>query len=164
MIKLLIVPALVAAQFLTWAGGSLYMCVACDGSVAIDLGPGNCHRCHDHEQGADEHGHEHGCGCDHAIASKTHEHAVSPQAEGSHQASAPCDCEHVQITNEQSVTASRQSVVERALDHLLHAGALPVCLPAPLALATQLERCLSVAPSVEHSPQLRALGSIVLRC
>lgn len=164
MIKLLIVPALVVAQFMTWAGGSLYMCVACDGSVGIDLGPGNCHRCHGEEHAAGEHRHEHDCGCCHANKTSDHEHARQPQADHGVEAGRPCDCQHQLIASEQSAAASRQSHVERALDHLLHGGVAVVSLPAPLALAQQVERLLSVAPSVEHSPQLAALSSTVLRC
>jgi len=164
MARFLVVTTLVVAQFMTWAGGSLYMCVACDGSVGIDLGPGACHRCHGEQRAAGEHRHEHDCGCCRANETAKHERALQPPADDRSEAGRPCDCQHQLIASEQSSAAWRQSQVERALEHLLHGSVAVVALPAPLTHVQQIERPLFVATTVEHSPQLAALSATVLRC
>jgi len=154
MTKRLIASALIATQLLSWASGSLYMCVASDGSVAVDGGPASCNRYRSHKVC------QRSSCCDAACC---HDHHDAAPCDGAIVlASGWCDCRHVLISHSQATTATRQSAIDA--ERLSHASIATLPTPVSPMLAEHGENCLRLDPSCEPPPHLRALGSIVLRC
>jgi hypothetical protein len=154
MRKPLISLALVAAQMLTWATGSLYACVSADGSACVDRGPQFCECCHGPQAEWAPHEAVHPKSCvDHGCHAAEMEfvHAWS---------AAPCGCQH-QSMGEAAKAVTRG--VKIAVDLSLRSSALSTCVKAPTASSRRavFETAISAYVGSERDVSLR---TAVLRC
>jgi hypothetical protein len=146
--------ALVATQLVTCASGSLYMCLASDGTVAVDRGPASCGHCQSHKHGEND-----SCGgkfCQLGEPSHPATRDVSLVLQGG-----PCNCQHVPMAQAPS-SPPRQTTLY--LQRLTHDSLVALPTLAAMDLVGHIEQVLRLPPAHDAPPQLRALSSVVLRC
>jgi len=90
-----LIPLLLTGQIISWNAFPLFLCMDCDGSLCIDLGPGSCACC--------RHGHHWTEDLSSILSANGSEHSRSHDSCDRHQPpvtieATPCDCTHLQIT------------------------------------------------------------------
>ncbi|HEX4146760.1 MAG TPA: hypothetical protein VHY91_24905 [Pirellulales bacterium] len=93
MPKSLLALAILLTQLLSWSGSPIYLCLDGDGECSIDGGPEHCDCCHEHSSHG-EHFRDGHLGC------RGGEQELGLASDGAHEA-APCDCTHIQISEQQ---------------------------------------------------------------
>ena len=162
LLKLMLVLALIVTQFLTWGAVPVYLCLGCDGSVRLDLGPSSC-PCGEARGLAHETAGDDACCCE--------THATHPAGDDSCSVgdllsvNEPCsDCIHIMVSaGEQSFIGTTVTVVDP--------GRLLTCVVAwPVDCAWRIglvktDRDLPDRPSTRApSLSLTILRSVNLRC
>lgn len=155
MRKPLISLALVAAQALTWATGSLYACFSADGSACIDRGPQFCDCCHDSQDEHASHDADRAQSCgDHGVQSERTELVQSCSM-------APCGCQHQAMGDAQKATTPGAKV---AIDHSLRFPAAWVCVVVATPISSHRAQFTMAISADAASERLSSLTTVVLRC
>ena len=125
MAKRLLIMALVAVQSASWSGASLFLCLAADGSVCIDGGPAACACCVDKPETDGSCDSHETTGVASAVGWAV---PTEPAVSGGHsppygaaaqcEASVPCGCTHVQISQSQAPTIVVQSVTNSGFERV----------------------------------------------
>lgn len=144
MVKALLCVALLATQVLSWNAAPLYVCLGPDGSFCVDFGPASCGCCRLDAANSD---------CCAAAHADEHEHGDID----------PCGCNHIQVSEPQSATLVRTTLV---VDSQRFAGPQAAAInsaDAGRVFATSWPT-LSFRSIDLPSAALAELSSVVLRC
>lgn len=143
----LIITTLIAMQFLSWSGSSLYLCF-CGTSSCVDFGPAACHCCDSHSEG------RHEDFTDGRHASELRLAVVGQNGDS-------CHCTHLQIS-----AVAVPALVDTGADQLRDVRAASVVLQTASILSQFQPDEWKPANQPEHgnSTRLTSLASVVLRC
>lgn len=159
MPRLILTAVLALTQLISWSGAPLYLCLGCDGSVALDFGPSGCQHCK-HAAGHSKKTAtvccNHRSGHRHLAAARTLERMAVVHA---------CGCRHIQLSQPNSpvvVRAQRTGDQHRSL--ALIAATISAHSFDNLAnsSALGLQRHLSDSNLMPSPTTL--ISSVVLRC
>ncbi len=143
---------LAVTQFLSWTAMPLYLCVASDGSVCVDLGQASCTCCQGCEQKHDDHD-----ACGSTCQSERHPPtsvAVVDQA-------GTCDCTHIPLLAQQSDLVRTLVIVAwdvgwSSMDW--------TNVTSEFVLAANRTPLLHGDHEFDPSPHLAVIATTVLRC
>lgn len=164
MFRIPLVISLVLMQLVAASGGSVYLCVANDGSLCcLDFGPQFCRCCpHGHDKVSSESAPSDQChsGCCHQEAS--HEASDQPDEDQSI-ANSPCHCQHLAVATGTALLKSRATVGNPliASTQLWTAITVRSFLTDPLA-CRQSERIQAPSPAPDSA--LALLSTVIIRC
>jgi hypothetical protein len=151
MVKMLLSVVLVATQVLSWNVSPLYLCLSADGSLCVDFGPIGCH-CRQHDAAQSK------CPGENDLCH-------GQLADWAADASNPCGCDHIQISQPQAATLVRAVAAPDSPHHVIPPAALLGDLPSGCCLlATGSLANVPLSGRDAPSAALVLLASVVIQC